>query len=72
MLSARALAVIAGRDYVLPEDVKAVATAVLGHRITVKPELWMTERLGCLRRGLAARLGADPVGPRARAVALRR
>ena len=46
MLCARALAVIAGRDYVLPEDVKAVAPAALGHRITVKPELWMTEVTG--------------------------
>ncbi len=46
MLCARALAVIARRDYVLPEDVKAVAPAVLGHRITVKPELWMTEISG--------------------------
>jgi MoxR-like ATPase len=46
MLCARALAVIAGRDYVLPEDVKAVAQAVMGHRITVKPELWMTEVSG--------------------------
>ncbi len=42
MLCARGLAVIAGRDYVLPEDVKEVATAVLAHRVTVKPELWMT------------------------------
>jgi MoxR-like ATPase len=46
MLCARALAVISGRDYVLPEDVKAVAPAALGHRITVKPELWMTEVTG--------------------------
>jgi MoxR-like ATPase len=46
MLCARALAVISGRDYVLPEDVKSVAAAVLGHRITVKPELWMTEVTG--------------------------
>jgi MoxR-like ATPase len=46
MLCARALAVIAGRDFVLPEDVKAVAPAVLAHRITVKPELWMTEVSG--------------------------
>jgi MoxR-like ATPase len=46
MLCARALAVIMGRDYVLPEDVKAVAPAALGHRITVKPELWMTEVSG--------------------------
>ena len=42
MLCSRALAVIAGRDYVTPEDVKAVAPAVLAHRITVKPELWMS------------------------------
>ena len=46
MLCARALAVISGRDYVLPEDVKAVAPAVLAHRITVKPELWMTDVTG--------------------------
>ena len=42
MLVSRALAVVRGRDFVVPEDVKAVAVAVLGHRITVKPELWMT------------------------------
>ena len=42
MLVARALAVVRGRDFVVPEDVKAVAVAVLVHRITVKPELWMT------------------------------
>jgi MoxR-like ATPase len=46
MLTARAYAVIAGRDYVVPEDVKAVAPAVLAHRITVKPELWMSEVSG--------------------------
>lgn len=31
--TARAYAVASGRDYVEPDDVKAVATAVLGHRI---------------------------------------
>ncbi|MCU1537059.1 MAG: ATPase associated with various cellular 3 [Humibacillus sp.] len=41
LLCARAYAVIDDRDYVTPEDVKAVAPAVLAHRITVKPELWM-------------------------------
>jgi len=46
MLGARALAVIAGRDFVLPEDVKTVAPAVLAHRISVKPELWMTDVSG--------------------------
>jgi MoxR-like ATPase len=42
LLAARALAVVRGRDYVVPEDVKAVAHAVLEHRLTLKPELWMT------------------------------
>ena len=30
----------------IPEDVKAVARSVLAHRITVRPELWMTEASG--------------------------
>jgi MoxR-like ATPase len=42
LLSARSLAVVRGRDYVVPEDVKAVAHAVLEHRLTLKPELWMS------------------------------
>jgi MoxR-like ATPase len=46
VLTARAFAVIRGRDYVIPEDIKAVARAVLGHRITIRPELWMTEASG--------------------------
>lgn len=46
MLCSRALALIAGRDFVLPEDVKAVAPSVLAHRITVRPELWMTQVSG--------------------------
>ena len=46
LLCGRAHAVIAGRDYVTPEDVKAVAPSVLAHRITVKPELWLTKASG--------------------------
>jgi MoxR-like ATPase len=45
-LAARGFALLRGRDYVIPEDVKAVARAVLSHRITVKPELWMTQASG--------------------------
>ena len=41
LLVARALAVLRRRDYVTPEDVKAVALAVLAHRITLKPEMWL-------------------------------
>ena len=46
VLTARAWALLRGRDYVVPEDVKAVARAVLAHRITIKPELWMTSASG--------------------------
>jgi MoxR-like ATPase len=35
---AKARAVAAGRDFVLPDDVRAVAPAVLGHRLIVAPE----------------------------------
>ncbi len=45
LLASRAYAIIVGRDYVTPEDVKAVAEPVLAHRITIKPELWMS-RIG--------------------------
>src|SRR5699024_10444132 len=43
---ARALAVIRGRSYVVPEDVKELARAALDHRVTVKPELWLQNATG--------------------------
>ncbi len=43
MKLARARAALDGRDYVLPDDVKAVAKPALVHRIILKPELWMRE-----------------------------
>jgi len=36
--TAKARAIAAGRSYVLPDDVRAVATAVLSHRLIVAPE----------------------------------
>ncbi len=45
-LAGRAWALLRGRDYVVPEDVKAVARAVLAHRVTIKPELWMSGTSG--------------------------
>jgi MoxR-like ATPase len=38
---ARARALLNGRDYVLPEDVKALAVAAFGHRISLRPEMWV-------------------------------
>ena len=40
MLVGRALAVMAGRDYVTPEDIKRIAVPVLAHRLTLTPQAW--------------------------------
>jgi MoxR-like ATPase len=49
MTAARALAVIRGRDYVLPQDVRELATDALHHRIVLSYE------------ALAAEVGADSI-----------
>ena len=38
---ARARALLSGRDFVLPEDIKALAVPAFGHRITLRPEMWV-------------------------------
>jgi MoxR-like ATPase len=37
----RAKAMLDGRDFVTPEDVKAVAVPALSHRLMLRPELWV-------------------------------
>ncbi len=39
--AARARALIQGRDFVLPDDVKALAVPALVHRVIIKPEPWI-------------------------------
>ncbi|MCZ7420863.1 MULTISPECIES: MoxR family ATPase [Micromonospora] len=41
LLLSRVRAVLSGRDYVVPEDVKDVAAPALAHRITLRPEMWL-------------------------------
>jgi MoxR-like ATPase len=38
MRAAQAMAALAGRDFVLPDDIKRLAPAVLSHRLILKPE----------------------------------
>jgi MoxR-like ATPase len=38
---ARGRALLAGRDFVTPDDVKAVAVPALAHRLMLRPELWV-------------------------------
>jgi len=35
--ASRALAALSGRDYVIPDDVKALAVATLAHRLIISP-----------------------------------
>ena len=37
----RAKAALSGRDFVVPEDVKAIAVPALAHRLMLRPELWV-------------------------------
>ncbi|MCW2649246.1 MAG: ATPase [Mycobacterium sp.] len=38
---ARGRALLCGRDYVIPEDVKALAVPAIAHRISLRPEMWV-------------------------------
>ena len=42
----RCRAALAGRDFVTPDDVKAVAVPALAHRLVLRPELWVQRRTG--------------------------
>lgn len=43
---ARARALLLGRDYVIPEDVKALAVPTMAHRISLRPEMWVRKVQG--------------------------
>jgi MoxR-like ATPase len=46
LLVARALAVLDGREFVLPEDVKECAVSALAHRLTLRAETWSSGTTG--------------------------
>ncbi len=53
---------VGGRDFVVPEDVKAIAIPALAHRLTLRPELWVQRVRGeDVDRG-GTRDGADAAG----------
>ena len=64
VLVARALAVLDGRDFVAPEDVKAVGVATLAHRISLSPQAWATGLAP--QRVVSEVLGRTPVPPTVR------
>ena len=41
----RANAALAGRDFITPDDIKRYATSILGHRVILQPEYWMSHRV---------------------------
>lgn len=42
---ARAYAALNGRDYIVPDDVKKFAAPILGHRLLLQPEYWMSKQI---------------------------
>ncbi len=40
---ARGQALLANRDYAIPDDIKQVAVPALAHRVTLRPELWVRQ-----------------------------
>ena len=42
---ARANAAIEGRDFITPDDIKRYAIPVLGHRVILQPEYWMSRQV---------------------------
>jgi MoxR-like ATPase len=42
---AKANAAMAGRDYVLPDDIKRFGLPVLSHRLILQPEFWLTRQV---------------------------
>ena len=62
----RARALLLGRDYVIPEDIKALAVPAVAHRITLRPEMWVRKIQGSdvvedlLRRLPVPRTGGGP------------
>jgi MoxR-like ATPase len=43
---ARGHAALAGRAYVTPEDIKAVAVPALAHRLVLRPDMWVRQVTG--------------------------
>jgi len=41
MQLARATALLSGRDYVIPEDVKTLGVPCVAHRLSLRPEMWV-------------------------------
>jgi MoxR-like ATPase len=62
MKLARVRAALAGRDYVVPDDVKTLAVPALAHRLVLNPELWVRGISGdeVVRECLAGVPAPDP------------
>ncbi|HEX4057223.1 MAG TPA: MoxR family ATPase [Galbitalea sp.] len=70
MLVGRSLAVMAGRDYVTPEDIKRIAVPVLAHRLTLTPQAWASGTdPAAIILDIADDVAGPPVVGAARAVA---
>ena len=61
MLVARALGVINGRDFVVPEDIKRVAVPVLAHRLSLTTQAWADgTRTADVVSGIVSQIAGPP------------
>ncbi|MDQ3661955.1 MAG: MoxR family ATPase [Actinomycetota bacterium] len=59
--AARGHALMSDRDFITPEDVKAMAEPVLAHRLTLRPEMWVRRVSGSdVVRSVLDRVPAPP------------
>ena len=59
--AARGHALMSDRDFITPEDIKAMAEPVLAHRLTLRPEMWVRRVSGSdVVRSVLARVPAPP------------
>lgn len=70
LLVARARAVMEGRDFVIPDDVKAVAVPVLAHRLSLTVQAWTSgvDAAQLVTEVVASVPGPPALGSRVRAV----
>jgi MoxR-like ATPase len=72
MVCARSRAVLEGRDFVVPEDIKAVAVPALAHRLRLRADLWVRGEQTADQVTAILREVPTPAADDARAASLRR
>ena len=66
VLDTKAYAALAGRSYVMPEDVRSLAAPVLAHRLSLSPEARISQKNASEAKALTRLIASLPVPVRAK------